>query len=278
MEKAIETEALMQNTVLNINSDQLVSIETEEQKVETNSSNHEDSITEISDKINTGDILEIESSELENVDVKPSEKATKHGGKAADKPTKPEIKTRVYEPKKKIQIDEAKPIQKKKVFDAEPVVVFDPLEKVEAPSETEPPTPAPKKVPPGPYEYRHYQPFHPCCNKILAMKWDKKLHQKHRQKIMGIKPSVDNSSPKPYIHLQLKLKKVQMDQGMFDNNYSDRLAQIERNNLILVKKMTYIMELEAKDPTIHVTPPHLLATTSRKIRQAEKIMEENKVF
>jgi hypothetical protein len=96
----------------------------------------------------------------------------------------------------------------------EPVVVYDPLYKVDPPRDNEAPTPAAPKLPPGPFAYRHYQPFHPCCNKILAMKWDRTLQKQHRKKVYAAKATVNNSSPKPYVHLQVKLKKVQMEQGI----------------------------------------------------------------
>ena len=96
------------------------------------------------------------------------------------------------------------------------LVIEDPLTKVDPPSESEEVLPALVKKGPNPFAYRHYQPFYACCNKILAMKWDKKLRSKHIKKIAAAKATVDNASPRPYMHLQMKLKKLQMEQGGLD--------------------------------------------------------------
>ena len=58
----------------------------------------------------------------------------------------------------------------------------------------------------------------------------------------------------------------------------DRLMQIKRNNRILLEKMTHIMEMEAKDPSIHNDHDytHSLSASFR-ARQMAKIAEENKV-
>jgi hypothetical protein len=36
---------------------------------------------------------------------------------------------------------------------------------------------------------------------------------KHLKKLAAAKPNVDNKAPKVYTHLQVRLKKVQMEQG-----------------------------------------------------------------
>ncbi|KAI8915892.1 KIAA1430-like protein-domain-containing protein [Gorgonomyces haynaldii] len=159
-----------------------------------------------------------------------------------------------------VEIPQEQPVEEKDS-------IVDPLTKIDPPTpeELEQPQMPLKKKELG-YSHRHYQPIYPCCNKILAMKWDLSLRKAHRSKVAAARPTVDNSSPKPYLHLQLKLKKVQMEQ--------DRLAQIERSNKILVEKMTYIMDMEAKDPAIHASPIIAISKHSRQ-REMAKIRSEN---
>lgn len=108
---------------------------------------------------------------------------------------------------------------------SEPIVetnhatVLDPLTVVEPPEEVPLKTQAEaleKKssaLKPSPYDYRHYPTLHPVCNKILAMKWDENTRHRHLKKLAAAKPNVDNCAPKIYTHLQLSLKKVQMNEG-----------------------------------------------------------------
>ncbi|XP_077199780.1 uncharacterized protein CFAP97D2 [Paroedura picta] len=80
--------------------------------------------------------------------------------------------------------------------------------------------------------YRAYQPVLPCGNRYLQQKWDKAVYEEHRRKIQAAKPVVDTSAPPTYRHLHLKLKKLKLEK--------DRLSVIERDNQLLLEKMTYI--------------------------------------
>ncbi|KAL2919800.1 hypothetical protein HK105_200717 [Polyrhizophydium stewartii] len=152
----------------------------------------------------------------------------------------------------------------------------DPLDKIEPPdpdSANATPThmPHPNKKLPDPFSYRHYKTFHPCSNKLLAMKWDQTLRQQHLKKLLAAKPTIDNSAPKPHTHLQVKLKKLQMEE--------DRLAQIERNNRILLEKMSHIMEMEAKDPNIHGDRDYAHSLNGAfRAREMTKIRAENRAL
>lgn len=55
---------------------------------------------------------------------------------------------------------------------------------------------------------------------------------------LSAKPVIDNKPPKTYMHLHLKLKKLQME--------DERLAIIERDNRILLEKMCYIMRTRGR--------------------------------
>lgn len=59
-----------------------------------------------------------------------------------------------------------------------------------------------------------------------------------RFQIAKQKHSIDNSAPKPYMHLHVKLKKLQTEE--------ERLAVIERDNRMLLEKMSRIMRTQGQ--------------------------------
>ncbi len=63
--------------------------------------------------------------------------------------------------------------------------------------------------------HRHYVSLQPCANRLLAKKWDDSNRRLHQQRLSKCKADVDNTCPKEYSHLKLKLKKHQMNQGNF---------------------------------------------------------------
>jgi hypothetical protein len=85
---------------------------------------------------------------------------------------------------------------------------------------------------------RHYTTLHPVSNKILAMKWDKTTHTNHIDKVASMRPGIDNSSPKNHLHLQKKLKKLQLEK--------ERLAEIRRNNEILHERVQVLTRMKGK--------------------------------
>ncbi|XP_070799671.1 uncharacterized protein CFAP97D2 [Pituophis catenifer annectens] len=86
--------------------------------------------------------------------------------------------------------------------------------------------------------HRAYQPILPCGSKYLQQKWDKTTYEEHKKKILRAKPVVDTSAPPTYGHLHLKLRKLKLDK--------DRLSTIERDNHLLLKKISYIMKTEGR--------------------------------
>lgn len=90
-----------------------------------------------------------------------------------------------------------------------------------------------------PKSHRSYVSFNPTCNKLLAKKWDDNNRRLHLEKLKRIKPTVDNSPPKVYKHLEVNIRKIQIEEA--------RLAEIERNNTVLVEKMADIMRTTATE-------------------------------
>lgn len=86
--------------------------------------------------------------------------------------------------------------------------------------------------------FRSYQSILPSSNKLLQMKWDQTYYKEHRRLVKEAQPMVDTKAPATYMHLHLKLKKLQLEE--------ERLATIERDNRILLEKMSYIMRTRGR--------------------------------
>ncbi|XP_077988134.1 sperm axonemal maintenance protein CFAP97D1-like [Glandiceps talaboti] len=86
--------------------------------------------------------------------------------------------------------------------------------------------------------HRTYQSIQPCQSRILQRKWDQKYYDAHRQKLKEVKASVDNKPPRTYMHIHCKIKTLQMKE--------ERLATIERDNRILLEKMSMIMRTQGR--------------------------------
>ncbi|KAI8846944.1 hypothetical protein BC829DRAFT_253991 [Chytridium lagenaria] len=50
--------------------------------------------------------------------------------------------------------------------------------------------------PEDPFEHRHYQPYHPTCNKILAKRWEDHTRDIHLMKLRQARPTIDNGQPR----------------------------------------------------------------------------------
>jgi len=71
------------------------------------------------------------------------------------------------------------------------------------------------------------------ANKTLTKKWRRRNHARHRARLSSVRSRIDNSPPRPYAHLHVNLKKLQTEE--------ERMSQIERDNRILLNKMSRIM-------------------------------------
>ncbi|XP_006811254.1 uncharacterized protein LOC100374557 [Saccoglossus kowalevskii] len=72
----------------------------------------------------------------------------------------------------------------------------------------------------------------PTGNKLLQKRWDQRAYRMHVQKMRGMRAGLDNKTPKNYLHLQLRLKKIQAEE--------ERQATIEHENRILLAKLTQV--------------------------------------
>ncbi|KAM3609534.1 uncharacterized protein V6R79_016466 [Siganus canaliculatus] len=81
--------------------------------------------------------------------------------------------------------------------------------------------------------HRSYEPLKPVTNRYLQQRWDQKNQQDHRRKVNSALPVVDNRGLTTPAHIQLKLKKLQLQ--------DERLAAIDRDNRLLASKLAHIV-------------------------------------
>ncbi|XP_039274306.1 sperm axonemal maintenance protein CFAP97D1-like [Styela clava] len=117
--------------------------------------------------------------------------------------------------------------------------------------------------------HRHYQPITPANNKLLKKRWDQSRFDIHRKKVMQAKPVIDNRAPETYMHLHLKLKKLQMEE--------ERLAMVERDNRILMEKMSYTMRTKGRVDMWNCYEQKSLNKTKRQ-RELLRVTHENQAI
>ncbi|XP_029908683.1 uncharacterized protein CFAP97D2 [Myripristis murdjan] len=80
--------------------------------------------------------------------------------------------------------------------------------------------------------HRSYQPMKPVTNRYLQRRWDQSSYEDHRRKVNFAQPIVDTRGMKTPAHVQLKLKKLQLQ--------DERLSIIDRDNRFLASKLAEI--------------------------------------
>uniref|UniRef100_UPI00398E624A uncharacterized protein CFAP97D2-like n=1 Tax=Pristiophorus japonicus TaxID=55135 RepID=UPI00398E624A len=117
--------------------------------------------------------------------------------------------------------------------------------------------------------HRAYQPILPSGSKYLQEKWDRASYREHRRKVQGAKSMVDNHSPETFAHLHLKVKKLKLEE--------ERLSTIERDNQLLLNKMSTIMRTTGR---IDNKNEYKLKSLNSEKRQREllRVTRENKAI
>merc|ERR1711892_1329342 len=93
--------------------------------------------------------------------------------------------------------------------------------------------------------HRAYQPITAANNKLLKKRWDQRSYDLHRSKVANSKSVIDSQPPDTYMHIHLKLKKLQVEE--------ERLAVVERDNRILLEKMSWIMRTKGQRELLRVS-------------------------
>ncbi|KAJ3226724.1 hypothetical protein HK099_004334 [Clydaea vesicula] len=85
------------------------------------------------------------------------------------------------------------------------------------------------------FEHRQFNalPTKPVSNKLLALKWENRVKEIHKKHLKIVGPTIDNSAPPVFPHLESREKKMQKE--------FERLSIIQRNNEILLKRIAFQM-------------------------------------
>lgn len=116
--------------------------------------------------------------------------------------------------------------------------------------------------------HRAYQPITAANNKLLKKRWDQRQYDLHRAKVHTSRAVIDNHAPETYMHMHLKLKKLQVEE--------ERLAVVERDNRILLEKMSYIMRTKGLVENWNKYHQRSLNKTKRQ-RELLRVTHENQV-
>lgn len=114
--------------------------------------------------------------------------------------------------------------------------------------------------------HRSYNSYNPVASKLLQKRWDEKHFDDHRKAVNHVRPEIDSTPPVTFMHLHLKLKKLQLEE--------ERLATIERDNRILLEKMSHTMRNKGQLDNINSAVPKSLSK-GRRERELLRITREN---
>ncbi|KAM9296663.1 sperm axonemal maintenance protein CFAP97D1 [Gastrophryne carolinensis] len=106
-------------------------------------------------------------------------------------------------------------------------------------------------------------------NSTLKKKWDRYHYHCHMARVKSAKAEIDNKPPKIYLHHQLQLKKIQMEQ--------ERIAVTERENQILMEKIACIMRTKG-DVDNWNTSYIRHSNRSKQNKDIERITAENQTI
>lgn len=110
----------------------------------------------------------------------------------------------------------------------------------------------------------------PMGNKQCYARHVKMCQDKHKEKLREMKCSIDNQAPKRHTHLSRNLKKEQL--------MEERYSEIEKDNRLLLEKMSYIMRHNSLDNQNESSKyGHSLNHGQRK-RELARITKENQAI
>lgn len=118
----------------------------------------------------------------------------------------------------------------------------------------------------APGSHRIHPHSAPTCNEYLQQKWDYLKYEDHRRKVHASKPAIDNKPPKQYMHIHVKLKKVQQEE--------ERLQAIEKGNRALLERMARIMKTRGAVDNVNEYEHISIGRTGRQ-RELQRITIDN---
>ena len=110
----------------------------------------------------------------------------------------------------------------------------------------------------------------PVANKHCDLRAYKKRMDIHAAKLNGIKSVIDIKAPQRRSHLRKNLKKEQL--------MEERFARIERENRILLEKMSFIMQQDTMDMKAESVKYSKSLNKNLRKRELAKITKENQLI
>ena len=104
-------------------------------------------------------------------------------------------------------------------------------------------------------------------NKVSSRRQLRRSQELHKKKLRNIKSTLDNKPPKRHNHLRKNRKKQQMMQ--------DRFAKIERENQLLLEKMSFIMQNDTLDNKCKAATYSKSLNKERRRKELKRISEQN---
>lgn len=108
----------------------------------------------------------------------------------------------------------------------------------------------------------------PTASKIITKKINDRNRQLHLARLQEVKSSIPRDTPQSFAHLKSNKKKTQI--------YEEKLGEIERENRILLDKLTTIMKIPKGDSAEKKIPKSL--NREQRKKELVKITMENYAF
>ncbi|XP_058264896.1 sperm axonemal maintenance protein CFAP97D1 [Hemibagrus wyckioides] len=118
--------------------------------------------------------------------------------------------------------------------------------------------------------HKAYQPFRPAANKYLQKKWDEEHYAEHRKKVREAKPTVDTKGIQTPTHIQVKLKKAQVQE--------ERQAIINRDNQLLASRLADIQHSKGRIDHRNYYPERSLNSESRRAKLLQVAHENQAIY
>ncbi|XP_051740184.1 uncharacterized protein si:ch211-284k5.2 [Ctenopharyngodon idella] len=118
--------------------------------------------------------------------------------------------------------------------------------------------------------HKSYQPLKPATNRFLQQRWDQTRYEDHRCKVREAKPVVDTKGIQTPVHIQHKLKKVQLQE--------ERMSIIERDNHLLASRLAAITRSKGLVDHRNHYPQYSLNAQKRKEKLLQVTHENQEIY
>ena len=65
-----------------------------------------------------------------------------------------------------------------------------------------------------------------AINMRLKRRWEEKMQSEHRERVVGVHTLVDNRAPPVYKHMEIKPKRIQLEEGKWQHLWTCQLLTV----------------------------------------------------